>query len=95
MLFRSEKDGSSDLLVVKSDQWLENWMYGKAGNNPNGEKCDIIEGLDPIDQIRIVGADTSDLTFSAGASAHGLTGIGIYAKGALEALYTGSDLSVA
>ena len=71
--YKSEKDGSSDLLVVKSDQWLENWLYKKAGNNPNGEKCDIIEGLDSTDQIRIVGAATSDLTFQANASAHGVS----------------------
>ena len=93
--YKSEKDGYADLVAIKSDQWLENWMYGKAGNNPNSEKCDIIEGLDSTDQIRIVGAATSDLTFSASASAHGISGIGIYAKGALEALYTGGDLSVA
>ena len=93
--YKSEKDGSSDLIAIKSDQFLVNWMYGQAGNNPNGEKADIIEGLDPIDQIRIVGVYTSDLTFSAGASAHGVSGIGIYAKGALEAVYTGGDLTVA
>ena len=93
--YKSEKDGSSDLIAIKSDQFLVNWMYGQAGNNPNGEKADIIEGLDSNDQIRIVGAATADLTFSAGASAHGVSGIGIYAKGALEALYTGGDLSVA
>ena len=93
--YKSEKDGSSDLIAIKSDQWLENWMYGKAGNNPNGEKADIIEGLDSIDKIRIVGVSTTDLSFTSGASAHGISGIGIYAKGALEALYIGSDLSVA
>jgi len=34
-----------------------------------------------------------DITVRAGATAHGVSGIGIYAKGALEALYTGGDLS--
>jgi len=92
--YKSEKDGSSDLVAIKSDQFLTNWLYGKAGNNPNGEKADIIEGLDSTDQIRIVGCATSDLTFQANASAHGVSGIGIYAKGALEALYTGGDLSL-
>ena len=93
--FTSEKDGSSDLIAVKSDQYVVNWLYGKAGNNPNGEKADIIEGLDSIDKIVIVGVGTNDLTFAASATAHGATGIGIYGKGALEALYVGGDLSLA
>jgi hypothetical protein len=93
--YKSEKDGFSDLIAIKSDQFLVNWLYGKAGNNPNGEKADIIEGLDPNDQIQIVGAATADLTFVGGVSGHGVLGIGIYAKGALEAIYAGGDLSVA
>ena len=91
--FTSERDGSSDLIAIKSDQWLVNWLYGKAGNNSDGAKCDIIEGLDAIDKIKIIGCATSDLSF-ASTTAKGLTGIGIYAKGALEALYTGADLSL-
>ena len=91
--FRSEIDNSSDLIVVKSDQFLVNWLYGKAGNNPSGEKCDVIEGLDSSDKIRIVGVATEFLSFKANASAHGLNGIGIYANGFLEALYTGTNLT--
>ena len=91
--YKSEKDGSRDLIAIKSDQNLVNWLYGKAGNNPNGEKADIIEGLDSNDVIKILGASTESLSF-ANASAHGLSGIGIYAGGALEALYTGGDLSI-
>jgi hypothetical protein len=91
--YKSEKDGFSDLIAIKSDQSLVNWLYGKAGNNPDGAKCDIIEGLDAIDKIKIIGCATSDLSF-AGTTAKGLAGIGIYAKGALEALYTGGDLSL-
>jgi hypothetical protein len=91
--YKSEKDGFSDLIAIKSDQWLVNWFYGKAGNNSDGAKCDIIEGLDAIDKIKIIGCATSDLSF-ASTTAKGLTGIGIYAKGALEALYTGTDLSL-
>jgi hypothetical protein len=72
-----------------------NWIYGKAGNNSDGSKCDIIEGLDAIDKIRIIGVDTSDITFAANVTAKGLTGIGIYGKGALEALYTGGNLTLA
>ena len=93
--YKSEKDGFSDLIAIKSDQHLSNWLYGKAGNNPNGEKADIIEGLDANDKIRIIGVFSPDITVRAGATAHGVSGIGIYAKGALEALYTGGDLSVA
>ena len=93
--YKSEKDGVSDLIAIKSDHYLVNWLYGKAGNSPNGEKSDIIEGLDAIDKIRIIGVDTSEITFAANISAKGVTGIGIYGKGILEALYTGGDLTVA
>ena len=93
--FKSEKDGVSDLIAVKSDHYLVNWLYGKAGNSPNGEKADIIEGLDSIDKIKIIGIDTREITFAANVSAKGVTGIGIYGKGILEALYTGGDLTVA
>jgi len=92
--YRSEKDAYKDLIVIKSDQYLSNWIYGKAGNNPNGEKVDIIEGLDATDEIKIVGVITSDLTFGE-ATAKGVSGIGIYAQGALEGLYTGGDLTTA
>ena len=93
--YRSEKDGVSDLIAIKSDQFLVNWLYGKAGNSPNGEKSDIIEGLDAIDKIRIIGVDTSEITFAANVITKGVTGIGIYGKGILEALYTGGDLTLA
>jgi Ca2+-binding RTX toxin-like protein len=93
--YRSERDGVSDLVAIKSDQFLVNWLYGKAGNSPNGEKSDIIEGLDAIDKIRIIGVDTSEITFAANVITKGVTGIGIYGKGILEALYTGGDLTLA
>ena len=92
--YKSEKDGVSDLIAVKSDQYLVNWLYGKAGNNSSGEKSDVIEGLDAIDKIRIIGVDTSEITFAANVSVKGVTGIGIYGKGALEALYIGGDLTL-
>ena len=85
-------DGFKDLIVVKSDQLLENWWYGKSANNPNGEKADIITELDSIDQIKILGAASEDITISS-ASAHGLSGLGIYASGFLEALYTGKNIT--
>ena len=93
--YRDERDGSPDLIVIKSDHFLVNWLYGQAGNNPNGEKADIIEGLDLIDRIRIKGVTTEEITFASGVSNKGVTGIGIYGKGALEAVYIGGDLSIA
>lgn len=92
--FKSEKDGFSDLLVIKSDEWLVNPLSRKSGNNPNGERADIIEGLDSDDRIQIIGVFTPEITVRSGATAHDLSGIGIYAKGALEAIYIGGDLSV-
>ena len=91
--YLSEKDGYVDLIAIKSDQFLNNWWYGTSGNSPNGEKADIIEGLDSNDQIKIIGVSTSDLSFKSGVSHKGVGGVGIYAKGVLEALYTGGDLS--
>lgn len=91
--YKEERDGSIDLIAIKSDQKLSNWWYGKAGNNSDGRKADIIEGLDPIDQIKIIGVAKSDLSFKESVSHKGVTGVGIYANGILEALYTGGDLS--
>jgi Ca2+-binding RTX toxin-like protein len=93
--YTSEIDGVSDLIAIKSDQYLTNWLYGKAGNNANGEKADIIEGLDSIDKIKVIGVDTKDLTFASNAIAHGVAGIGIYGKGVIEALYIGKNLTLA
>ena len=91
--YKDQRDDSADLLAIKSDQHLMNWWYGTSGNNPNGEKADVIEGLDAADRIIILGVETDQLSFAA-ASAHGLAGIGIYADGALEAVYIGGDLGV-
>ena len=90
--YLANDDGAKDLLVIKSDQLLENWWYGKSGNNPNGEKADIITELDAFDQIKILGTDTEKITINQ-ASAHGLSGLGIYASGYLEAVYTGNNLT--
>jgi hypothetical protein len=92
--FTSERDDFVDTIVIKSDQYLFNWLLGKAENNSDGSKCDIIEGLDTFDKIKIVGVSTADIRIQAGITAQGLSGIGIYAKDSLEALYTGNDLSV-
>ena len=67
---------------------------GKAGNSPNGEKADFLEGLDRDDQIKIIGVSTKDLDFKEGVTARGVSGIGIYAGGSLEAVYTGGNLNI-
>ena len=84
---------SKDLIAIKSDQHLVNWWYGKAGNSPNGEKADIIEAIDPIDEIKIIGVFTADLGFQK-VEHRGVSGIGIYAKGTLEAVFTGRNLDI-
>ena len=91
--FLDQQDGSKDLIAIKSDQHLSNFWYGKAGNSPNGEKADFIEGLDATDEIKIIGVFTPDISVVDNVTARGVTGIGIYAKGTLEAVYTGGDLS--
>ena len=94
--YKGDKDGFSDLIVIKSDQHLANPTLGnKSGNNSDGLKTDIIENLDSIDKLIIQGVATNQITFASNATAQGLTGIGIYSKGFIEALYTGGDLSVA
>ncbi len=95
--FSDEKDGSRDRLYFKSDQFAENWLYGRAGMNPNGQKVDIIKGLDKIDRLFVEGVETSELIFSQvnsfAAPTGVFSGIGIYANGFLEGLYTGGDLT--
>jgi len=97
--FLDERDGSVDHLYFKSDQFAENWIYGKAGNNPSGTKLDLINGLDQSDRLFVQGVQTSELTFTEvdmdgfGRIIGPVSGIGIYANGFLEGLYTGGDLS--
>ena len=58
----------------------------------NGEKADFIEGLTlPMKSRSLVSLLLTSL--SSITSQHGVTGIGIYAKGTLEAVYTGGNLS--
>ncbi len=96
--FKDSLDGEIDELIFKSDQYAYNYIYDKAGNNADGQKVDIIEGLDIFDQIKIQGVLTRDLDFdpvSNLATPSGLmSGIGIYADGFIEAVYTGSNLSI-
>ena len=96
--FEAAADGETDQLFFKSDQHAYNWIYAKDGNSPNGEKADKIMELDPFDEIFVQGVETEELDF--GNVVHysnlgeTLDGIGIYASGALEAVYVGDDLSI-
>ena len=96
--FEDEADGAVDTLYFKSDQWAENWLYGKAGNSPNGQKADKITELDSFDRIYIQGVATSQLSFRAVGHqsnlGEALSGVGIYASGYLEAVYVGDKLSI-
>ena len=93
----SEKDGFVDQIFFKSDQWAENWLYGSAGNNRDGEKLDVIQGLDAFDRVFIQGVSNEMISvdhvkyvFNDGEVVEGL---GIAADGFLEAVYTGNDMS--
>ena len=67
----------------------------KAKNKKQGtNNIDIIEGLDVNDQINLIGVKNKSISIQE-TSALGEIGIGIFAKGSLEALYVGSELSSA
>ena len=95
--FGDERDGEIDSVFFKSDQFAYNWLYGRAGMNPNGEKVDVIKGLDSHDQIFVQGVDTSELSFrqvnNFSAPTGNFSGIGIFANGFLEGIYTGGDFN--
>ena len=90
--YRDQRDGYKDHIVIKSDQKLVNWWYGKAGNNSSGQKADIIEGLDADDKITII-ATFNELKVQEGANfwsgGRMRRGLGIYIDGYLEAIYAG------
>lgn len=96
--FGNERDGLIDWLFFKSDQFAYNWVYGKTGNNPTGRKVDLLKRLDSFDRIFVQGVDSTELSFSQvsnfTAPSGKFSGIGIFANGYLEGLYTGGDLSV-
>ena len=55
-------DGYADTIYLKSDQFAYNYVYGKAGNSPNGEKEDWLFGIEARDRVIIQGVPTSALT---------------------------------
>ena len=99
-VFAQNKDGESDLLVIKGDQLLFNDLLGKVDDS-NGAKCDLIGAIDADDRIIIQGAATEDLAFvadyswtDANGSGQVFSGIAIFAAGYLEALYVHGQLTV-
>lgn len=84
--------------MVKSDQYLTNSLYGKGGNNADGAKADVIGRLDLNDRIKILGVASSEIHIAAVTKTLGdssYSGLGITAGGALEAIYTGGNLTIA
>ena len=87
--FFENADGSVDTIYVKSDQFAYNYLYGKAGNSPNGEKVDRIYDADPFDKIIIQGVETSRLTVD-----YYFDSVAIFADGYLEAYFVDSPLTI-
>ena len=91
------RDGFIDNIFFKSDQWAENWLYGSAGNNQEGEKADVLQDLDAYDRVFLQGVSDDMITVSSVTHVFGdgqvVEGIGIFAAESLEAIYTGNDLS--
>ena len=81
--FKSEKDGQKDLVVIKSDHYVYNWLNDSYTNNPNGERTDFIEGLDSWDRIRVTGG-CCKIRLVENISHMGQTGIAIYLKDSLR-----------
>ena len=90
------RDNSVDHIYFRSDQWAENWLYGSAGNNEDGEKTDILHDLDEFDRILLQGVSDDMITVESVSHMFGdgevVEGIGIFAGEYLEAVYTGKSL---
>ena len=94
-IFLYEKDGFVDKVFITSDQFLSNPnLNGKVADNADGHNADIIKSLDAIDRLIFLGVNRQDLSFSQLDPLSVSSGIGIYARGCLEAVYTGQDLSI-
>jgi Ca2+-binding RTX toxin-like protein len=95
-IFLSSVDGNADTLVISSDQFLANPFDAGAANNLLGGKVDVIEAIDDLDRIVILGVDSADLSLAptriTDSGGRGLEGVGIFARGSLEALLLGSSL---
>lgn len=94
--YRDCADGFRDTLRIRSDHYLVNPLTGTAGNNADGQRTDLIEELDRRDRVVIEGVRTGRLRFKGvveSIQGESYSGIGIYAKGVLEAIYLGDDLN--
>ena len=93
--FSNTADGSTDIINIQCEQQSGKKRRRKAKNKKQGtNNIDIIEGLDVNDQINLIGAENKSISVQE-TIALGETGVGIFAKGSLEALYTGDELSSA
>jgi Ca2+-binding RTX toxin-like protein len=93
--FSNAADGSIDIINIECEQQSSKKRRGKAKNKKQvTNNIDIIEELDANDQIYLIGAKNKSILIQE-TSALGETGIGIFAKGSLEVLYIGIELSSA
>ena len=93
--FIGESDGQKDSLYCKSDKYLDNWVYGTS-DNQDGSKVDLIGSLDSFDRITVQGVNDALLSYGSTTATFGgesISGIGIFAGGTIEAIYTGGDLT--
>lgn len=89
-IFGDSRDGSVDQILIHSDHFLMNPLTGTTADNTSREYVDILEGLDPSDNIFI------EAGFGRSLEVRDTTGgLGLYVDGIIEALYTGNDLSAA
>ena len=93
--FSNTADGSIDIINIQCEQQSSKKRRKKAMNKKQGTNTfDIIEELDANDQINLIGAKNRSISVQE-TIALGETGVGIFAKGSLEALYIGDELSSA
>ncbi len=89
-IFGDSRDGFVDQILIHSDHFLMNPLTGTTADNTSGEYVDILEDLDPSDNIFI------EAGFGRSLEVRDTTGgLGLYVDGIIEALYTGNDLSAA
>lgn len=88
--FFSEPDHAADWLLISRD--------GSSNTRRNRSSVDVIAALGSEDRVGILGATTSQLSFSPSSvtsTAYGqLNGVGIFVGQRLEAVYTGGELSL-
>ena len=93
--FSSAADESIDIINIQCEQQSNKKRRRKANKKKqSANNIDIIEELDLNDKINLIGAKNKSI-FIQETSPLGEAGLGIFAKGSLEALYIGDDLSSA